>query len=52
MRKLLWLVAMCLSVSSIGCFLDNALRSTALTRTAGSERARQVENDLDWGTMP
>ena len=51
MRRMLWLVCLCLCIPSIGCFkwLEDARRDDGhISKMGGSTRARQIENELDW----
>ena len=51
MRKLLWLVCVAACLSGLGCLDELRRGNSGLTRTAVSDQARQVENDLDWGSL-
>ena len=53
MRRLFVLICFCLvSASSAGCFLDDIRRDKGgITRTAVSARARQIEDDMSWGSL-
>ena len=53
MRRLFLLVGLCLfCASSTGCFLDEIRRDNGgITRSAVSSKARQIEDDMNWGSM-
>ena len=53
MRRLFLFVSLSFFiVSSSGCFLDEIRRDNGgITRTAVSARARQIEDDLNWGSL-
>ena len=53
MRRLLCVVCLCFSFSSVGCFkfLDEARRDSGhISKMGSSARARQIEENVDWGT--
>ena len=53
MRRLFLLLCLCLfTASSTGCILDEIRRDNGgITRSAVSAKARQIEDDLDWGSL-
>ena len=53
MRRLLLLLCLCLfTASSAGCFLDEIRRDNGgITRTAVSAKAKQIEDDMSWGSL-
>ena len=53
MRRLLCVICICFSVSSVGCFkfLDDIRRDNGhISKVGASSRARQIEEDVDWST--
>ena len=51
MRKLFWIVCVCLVFSSMGCLTDQIRGDNGhISKMGASSRARQIEDDVDWGT--
>ena len=53
MRRLLCVICLCFSFSSVGCvtFLDDIRRDDGhISKVGASARARQIEENVDWGT--
>ncbi len=53
MRRLLCVICLGFSISSVGCFkfIDDIRNDNGhISKTGTSSRARQIENDVDWGT--
>ena len=53
MRRLLCVICLCFSISSVGCFkfLDDIRRDDGhISKMGASARARQIEENVDWGT--
>jgi len=51
MKRFLFVICLAFSVSPAGCVLDNLRRDDGhISRMGGSAKARQIEEDLDWGT--
>jgi hypothetical protein len=51
MRKVLWLACIVGCLAGLGCLDDLRRGHQGMTRTAVSDRARQVESDLDWDSL-